>query len=87
MVLFLFIIMLLDLKAEKLRKTNFIAFAGGGVISLAFVVGALVRPSEIWISERLPFPPLSQKNVDDVHNVGKCRSSRRTIFHSKSLAH
>src|SRR5580765_585741 len=45
MVLFLFIIMLLDLRAEKLRKINWIASAGGIAVALAlmaqifFVVG------------------------------------------------
>jgi len=70
MVLFLFIIMLLDLKAEKLRKTNYIAFAGGGLISLGFV-------AELWFvlqkfdMGRQKFPALAHKNVDDVRNVGE----------------
>src|SRR6516165_70083 len=38
MVLFLFIIMLLDLQAEKLRKINWIASAGGIAVALAFMV-------------------------------------------------
>jgi len=69
MVLFLFIIMLLDLKAEKRRKTNYIAFAGGGLISFGFV-------TELWLVlqkfdlGKQPFPPLTHKNVDDVRNVG-----------------
>src|SRR3982750_4980590 len=37
MVLFLFIIMLLDLRAEKLRKINWIASAGGVVVALALL--------------------------------------------------
>ena len=36
MVLFLFIIMLLDLRAERLRRINWIAFAGGSIVALAF---------------------------------------------------
>src|SRR3954469_21541890 len=36
MVLFLFIIMLLDLRVEVRRKTNFVAFAGGIAVALAF---------------------------------------------------
>src|SRR6266571_3943685 len=35
MVLFLFIIMLLDLKAEEGRKINPVAYAGGGLVTLA----------------------------------------------------
>ena len=38
MVLFLFIIMLLDLRAEERRKMNVVAFAGGATVALAFVV-------------------------------------------------
>src|SRR6187455_2767164 len=38
MVLFLFIIMLLDLRVEVRRKTNFVAFAGGIAVALAFFV-------------------------------------------------
>ena len=69
MVLFLFIIMLLDLKAEERRKTNLIAFAGGGFVTVAFV-------AELWFVlqkfdlGKTAFPPLSEKHVDDVRNVG-----------------
>ena len=38
MVLFLFIIMLLDLRAEKLRKINWPASAGGIAVALALAV-------------------------------------------------
>src|SRR5882672_655000 len=38
MVLFLFIIMLLDLRAEKLRKINWIASAGGVAVALALII-------------------------------------------------
>src|SRR6187397_1182235 len=36
MVLFLFIIMLLDLRAEERRKINFVAFAGGAAVAVIF---------------------------------------------------
>src|ERR1043166_3935915 len=38
MVLFLFIIMLLDLRVETRRKTNVVAVGGGSVVALAFFV-------------------------------------------------
>src|SRR6188474_427411 len=38
MVLFLFIIMLLDIRAEERRKLNWIAFGGGFLVALAFFV-------------------------------------------------
>src|SRR5688572_12465151 len=37
MVLFLFIIMLLDLRVEQRRKLNLPAILGGGLVSLAFI--------------------------------------------------
>src|SRR5438045_6099925 len=42
MVLFLFIIMLLDLRAEELRKINWIASAGGLAVVLALFVQIFV---------------------------------------------
>src|SRR3954468_9637502 len=36
MVLFLFIIMLLDLRAEERRSINLVAFIGGSVVALTF---------------------------------------------------
>src|SRR5438874_11540503 len=41
MVLFLFIIMLLDLRAEKLRKINWPATAGGIAVAVMFLVQIL----------------------------------------------
>ena len=69
MVLFLFIIMLLDLRAEKLRRINWLASAGGVTVALAFltqifhVVGHF-RPA------KQGFPPLPKSTIDDVRNVG-----------------
>lgn len=69
MVLFLFIIMLLDLRAEERRKLNAVAFAGGAAVAVAlfaqihFVIRSLG-------AARRPFPPLRGGNVDDVRQVG-----------------
>ena len=69
MVLFLFIIMLLDLRAEKRRKMNTLAFAGGIAVALAlfvqicFVVGQLRGAGQT-------FPKLPSPRADDVHQVG-----------------
>ena len=69
MVLFLFIIMLLDLRAEKLRKINWIATAGGLAVAIVFLVQVL---SVIGRFEpaRHPFPPLSAATADDVRGIG-----------------
>jgi len=69
MVLFLFIIMLLDLRAERLRKLNWVALGGGIVVALAFLVQIFsvvgkFRPA------RETFSPLPRSTIDDVHNVG-----------------
>ena len=69
MVLFLFIIMLLDLRAEERRKTNLVAFVGGIAVALAlfvqiyFVVGQLR-------GARHRFPALASARADDVHQIG-----------------
>ena len=56
MVLFLFIIMLLDLRAEKLRKINWVASAGGIAVALAllaqifYVIGNLKAAQQTFPS-------------------------------------
>jgi NADH-quinone oxidoreductase subunit J len=69
MVLFLFIIMLLDVRAEARRKINAVAFTGGIVVALCFlvqvfsVVGRMPAANEAM-------PALSQTTFDDVRAVG-----------------
>ena len=68
MVLFLFIIMLLDLKAERRRRMNLLATIGGSIVSISFVcqlVGVLHRLP----FGNQPFPPLAGK-IDDVRAIG-----------------
>ncbi len=78
MVLFLFIIMLLDLKAESRRKLNFPAWVGGGAVTVGFI-------AELWFVLRSfdagnrPFPPLGKENIDDVREVGM------TLFDTHNL--
>src|SRR5689334_22970108 len=42
MVLFLFIVMLLNIQAEARRKVNLTAYVGGGLVTLAFV-------AQLWL--------------------------------------
>ncbi len=75
MVLFLFIIMLLDLKAERRRKLNSLALAGGGLVSLAFVA-QLALVLRRYPDGHRPFPALDLANLpnhrlDDVRLVGE----------------
>ncbi len=78
MVLFLFIIMLLDLKREERRKLNLPAVAGGGFVTLAFV-------AELWfvLKDFAPghqaLPPLGRENIDDVREIGM------TLFSTHNL--
>ena len=78
MVLFLFIIMLLDLKAEQRRKMNVAAVVGGGLVTVAFV-------AQLWaVLDRFPlgqksFPALTAEEINDVRNVGM------TLFSTHNL--
>jgi NADH-quinone oxidoreductase subunit J len=69
MVLFLFIIMLLDLRAERRRRINRIASAGGIVVAVAFLVQTFSVIGRFRPSHET-FPALPNSTGDDVHNVG-----------------
>ena len=69
MVLFLFIIMLLDLRAEELRKINWIASAGGLAVALALIVQIFAVVGRFQMAKQ-PFPPLPRSTSDDVHRIG-----------------
>jgi NADH-quinone oxidoreductase subunit J len=69
MVLFLFIIMLLDLRVEERRRINWLASGGGGAVALIFF-GQLYLVIGHLRAARLPFPALPAAPHDDVHSVG-----------------
>lgn len=69
MVLFLFIIMLLDLRTETRRKTNTVAVVGGSAVALAFFLQVYLVVGQLSAAKE-PFPPLSSPKMDDVHSVG-----------------
>jgi NADH-quinone oxidoreductase subunit J len=69
MVLFLFIIMLLDLRAENLRKINYVTVAGGVAVTVVFFVQICLVVAQLGAA-RQPFPPLTSVKTDDVHNIG-----------------
>jgi NADH-quinone oxidoreductase subunit J len=69
MVLFLFIIMLLDLRAEERRKMNRIAFAGGFLVAFALLVQIVAVIGSTRMAKQT-FPPLALQQTDDVRNVG-----------------
>ena len=69
MVLFLFIVMLLDLRAENLRKINWIASAGGGAVAFALIV-QIASVVGNFKAAKQTFPPLARSTSDDVHQIG-----------------
>ena len=68
MVLFLFIIMLLDLRAENLRKINYVSVAGGVAVTVVFFIQICFVVGQLSAAKQ-PFPALTAKS-DDVHNIG-----------------
>jgi NADH-quinone oxidoreductase subunit J len=69
MVLFLFIIMLLDLRAETRRKINVVAVIGGSAVAVAFFLQIYFVIGQLSAAKH-PFPPLGAAKMDDVHNIG-----------------
>ena len=77
MVLFLFIIMLLDLRAEELRKINWVASAGGIAVALALIIQIAAVVGKLKTAKQ-PFPALPTlvlsgvegSTSDDVHRIG-----------------
>ena len=69
MVLFLFIIMLLDLRAEERRKINAVAVAGGAAVALALLVQIFLVVGQLRGAGE-NFPPLPSARMDDVRDIG-----------------
>ncbi|MDQ6808628.1 MAG: NADH-quinone oxidoreductase subunit J [Verrucomicrobiota bacterium] len=69
MVLFLFIIMLLDLRMEERRKINLVAFVGGSAVALALFVQIYLVVERLAVA-RQPMPPLHSARIDDVRSIG-----------------
>jgi len=69
MVLFLFIIMLLDLRAEEGRHINWLASAGGLAVALILLGQIFSVVRHLTIAHKA-FPPLPGSTIDDVRNIG-----------------
>ena len=78
MVLFLFIIMLLNLKAEERRRVKLSAMLGGGLIVGCFLelLSSTLSTSPLFSQ---PLPPLIEPAQSDVAMIGL------TLFHSFNL--
>jgi NADH-quinone oxidoreductase subunit J len=70
MVLFLFIIMLLDLRAERRRKFNLLGVVGGGLVAAGFATQLLFVLSENTAG-KAQFPPLRAQSEMAVTADGK----------------
>jgi NADH-quinone oxidoreductase subunit J len=69
MVLFLFIIMLLDLRAEERRRVSLVAFTGGVAVAVIFL-GQLCLVIGHLHAAKMPFAKLAATPNDDVRSVG-----------------
>jgi NADH-quinone oxidoreductase subunit J len=70
MVLFLFIIMLLDIHVEERRQINWLAAVGavGVAVTLLVQIYVVIGHSQ---SARRVFPPLARPTTDDVWHIGR----------------
>jgi NADH-quinone oxidoreductase subunit J len=78
MVLFLFIIMLLDLRAEEGRQINWLASAAGLAVAI-ILLGQIFSVVRHFMIAHKAFPPLPASTIDDVRNIGA------TLFGSYNL--
>jgi NADH-quinone oxidoreductase subunit J len=69
MVLFLFIIMLLDLRAEQGRRINWLTSAAGLAVALILLGQIFSVVGHLEIAQK-PFPSLAGSTIDDVRNIG-----------------
>jgi NADH-quinone oxidoreductase subunit J len=69
MVLFLFIIMLLNLRTEQGRQTNWLTSAAGLAVAL-ILLGQISSVVGHFPMAHKGFPPLPGTTIDDVRNIG-----------------
>src|SRR5438046_9170983 len=69
MVLFLFIIMLLNLRVEEQRQINWLAAAGGIAVALILLIQVFFVVGHFQAA-RQTFPALARSTTDDVWNIG-----------------
>jgi NADH-quinone oxidoreductase subunit J len=69
MVLFLFIIMLLNLRAEEARQINWLASAAGMAVALVLLIQICSVIGHFKAAQQT-LPPLAESTTDDVRNIG-----------------
>jgi NADH-quinone oxidoreductase subunit J len=70
MVLFLFIVMLLDIRAEERRGINWLGAVGGTGVAVILLIQICVVIGRFQPARRT-FPPLARSTRDDVWNIGQ----------------
>ena len=70
MVLFLFIIVLLDIHVEERRRINWVAAVGGTGVAVILLVKICVVIGHFQSARRI-FPPLATSTTDDVWHIGR----------------
>jgi NADH-quinone oxidoreductase subunit J len=70
MVLFLFIIMLLDIRMEERRQINWFAAAGGVGVAVILLIQIYLVIGHSQSAQRA-FPPLAGSTTDDVWHIGR----------------
>ena len=70
MVLFLFIIMLLNIRAEERRRINWLAAVGGTAVAVILLIQIWVVIGHFQLA-RHAFPPLATSTTDDVWKIGR----------------
>jgi NADH-quinone oxidoreductase subunit J len=70
MVLFLFIIMLLDVRAEERRRIHWLSAAGGFAVAVVLLVQVCVVIGHFHAARQI-FPLLTRSTTDDVWNIGR----------------
>ena len=78
MVLFLFIIMLLDLRAEEVRSLNWPAVGGGAAVALLFFLQVAYVITHLKMG-RQTMAQLPKIPTDDVHNIGMLLFTKFTL--------
>jgi NADH-quinone oxidoreductase subunit J len=78
MVLFLFIIMLLDLRAEEVRRLNWAAVGGGAAVALLFFLQVAYVIAHLKMG-RQTMAQLPKIPTDDVHNIGMLLFTKFTL--------
>jgi len=69
MVLFLFIIMLLNLQAEARRPINWLAAVGGSAVAVILLIQIVRIIGNVQAAQQT-FPLVASSTTDDVRNVG-----------------